>query len=75
MSLFQKILFQQSHWKCFIGCNNTTFFHFFDVVVNVGNIFYIENVHISGNMCNKIRIKGRLIFSSKFVTFWGLTRG
>ena len=47
----------------------------FDGFVQLGNILYVEDMHISANMRPKIRIKGQFIFSSKFVTPLDVTRG
>ena len=47
----------------------------FNVVFHVDDKFYVRNMHIFPNMISKIYSKGRLIFSSKFLTFWGVTRG
>ena len=47
----------------------------FNVACHVDNKFCVENMHILANMRPQICIKGRLIFSSKFVTFLGVTKG
>ena len=47
----------------------------FSVAFFLGDKFCVENKHILANMRPKICIKGRLIFSSKFVTFLRVTRG
>ena len=46
----------------------------FSVAFHVYNKFCVENKHILANKRHKIRNKGWLIFSSKFVTFLRVTR-
>ena len=45
-----------------------------NVAFHVDNTFCVENMFISAFYYFKIYVKGRLIFSSKFESFWGATR-
>ena len=51
------------------------FYLLFDVVVHPDNTICAENSPILVNVIPKIRIKDQLISSSKFITFWDVTRG
>ena len=47
----------------------------FNIAFNIDYKFCVRNMHITANMKPTIFIKARPIFSSKFVIFWGVTRG
>ena len=59
----KKILFRQSDWNYPINCNDTTL-----------STFCVENMQISRNYDFLNFTEGRLIFSSKSVTFLDVTR-
>ena len=53
----------------------TLLYLLFNVAFRVDNKVWVENMHILANMRTKIRIKGSLVISWKFVTIWVVTRG